>query len=204
MTRKAIRESATSPLMRNTFRGGHYVNNTPSHGYTGLGNLPMEGSANARNVWTIPTKGYPGAHFATFPEELPRRCILAGTSAYGVCAECGAPWVRVVEHSIVSTRPKFAAKSPKQEAADASVKFSAQKYGGKVISQNQTLGWQPTCGCNACVVPAVVLDPFVGSGTTLAVAQSLGRHSIGLDLNPEYLALAAKRIGKVTLPLNLA
>ena len=58
--------------------------------------------------------------------------------------------------------------------------------------------------CDAGVVPAVVLDPFAGSGTTLAVAQSLGRHSIGLDLNTEYLALAAKRIGKVTLPLNLA
>ena len=50
--------------------------------------------ANARNVWTIPTQGRPDAHFATFPDELPRRCILAGTSEHGVCGECGAPWVR--------------------------------------------------------------------------------------------------------------
>ena len=53
--------------------------------------------ANARNVWTIPTQGRPDAHFATFPDELPRRCILAGTSERGVCSECGAPWERVVE-----------------------------------------------------------------------------------------------------------
>jgi DNA modification methylase len=33
---------------------------------------------NARSVWTIPTQPYPEAHFATYPEELPRRCILAG------------------------------------------------------------------------------------------------------------------------------
>jgi DNA modification methylase len=38
---------------------------------------------NARNVWTIATKPYKGAHFATFPPEIPRRCILAG------CPECG-------------------------------------------------------------------------------------------------------------------
>lgn len=32
---------------------------------------------NPRNVWSFPTKGFKGRHFATFPEELPRRCILA-------------------------------------------------------------------------------------------------------------------------------
>ena len=53
--------------------------------------------ANARNVWSIPTQGRSDAHFATFPDELPRRCILAGTSEKGVCAECGAQWVREVE-----------------------------------------------------------------------------------------------------------
>ena len=35
---------------------------------------------NARSVWTIATRPYPGAHFATFPEELARRCILAGSA----------------------------------------------------------------------------------------------------------------------------
>lgn len=40
--------------------------------------------ANARSVWAIATQPYPAAHFATFPEELARRCILAG-SAPGDC-----------------------------------------------------------------------------------------------------------------------
>lgn len=44
------------------------------------GNVPWEGiTRNARSVWTIPTKPYPGAHFATFPDELARRCIVAGS-----------------------------------------------------------------------------------------------------------------------------
>jgi site-specific DNA-methyltransferase (cytosine-N4-specific) len=36
-------------------------------------------SRNARTVWTIPTQAYSGAHFATFPEELVARCVLAGS-----------------------------------------------------------------------------------------------------------------------------
>lgn len=39
-----------------------------------------------------------------------------------------------------------------------------------------------------------VLDPFMGSGTTGAVAKRLGRSFIGIDLSPDYCAMAAKRI----------
>ena len=39
---------------------------------------------NMRSVWTIPTQPYKGAHFAVFPAELPRRCILAGSPEGGV------------------------------------------------------------------------------------------------------------------------
>lgn len=77
---------------------------------------------NRRSVWEITTKSYPGAHFATFPEEIPELCIKAGTKAGDL-----------------------------------------------------------------------VLDPFVGSGTTCAVASRLGRESIGIDLSEEYLKLARKR-----------
>jgi len=52
---------------------------------------------NLRSVWTIATQPYRGAHFATYPEALVEPCVLAGTSAYGVCSTCGAPWRRVVE-----------------------------------------------------------------------------------------------------------
>lgn len=40
---------------------------------------PRNGMRNLRNVWTFPTQPYSGAHFATFPEELPRRCIKAAS-----------------------------------------------------------------------------------------------------------------------------
>jgi DNA modification methylase len=43
------------------------------------------------------------------------------------------------------------------------------------------VGWR-TCTCNALTTPGTVLDPFMGSGTTLCVADDLGRHSIGVDL----------------------
>ena len=157
------------------------------------------GGPNLRNVWTIPTQGRPDAHFATFPDELPRRCILAGTSERGVCADCGSPWTRLTEttggnigkQSIPSgTLAHGKNTQPSWDTRDGSY-------------QRHTLGWQPTCDHGADTVPATVLDPFVGSGTTVAVAQSLGRRGVGLDLNEEYLGIAAKRIGAVTLPMVL-
>lgn len=45
-----------------------------------------------------------------------------------------------------------------------------------------------------CPEGGIVLDPFLGSGTTLAVANSLGRRGLGIELNPEYIELARARI----------
>jgi hypothetical protein len=53
--------------------------------------------------------------------------------------------------------------------------------------------WQPSCDHDAARVPCVVLDPFAGSGTTLRVARALGRHAIGIEINPEYVELIEKR-----------
>ena len=52
---------------------------------------------NWRTVWSIPTARNGGAHFAVFPEEIPRRCIVAGTSEAGCCPRCGAPCTRAKE-----------------------------------------------------------------------------------------------------------
>jgi DNA modification methylase len=53
---------------------------------------------------------------------------------------------------------------------------------------------RPTCGCDAKAEPGVVLDPFIGSGTTAISANRLGRDWIGIELNPDYVALAHRRI----------
>ena len=45
-----------------------------------------------------------------------------------------------------------------------------------------------------CPPGGVVLDPFLGSGTTALVARRLGRHYIGIEPNPEYVAIARSRL----------
>ena len=72
-------------------------------------------------------------------------------------------------------------------------------------SQNRVLHFAPYPE-ELCIIPikatcpagGVVLDPFCGTGTTLKVAQELNRRAIGIDLSPEYLELAQKRICKKT------
>jgi len=59
------------------------------------------------------------------------------------------------------------------------------------------------CGCGQGWISGTVLDPFMGSGTTLAVAKSLGRKGIGIEINPNYCKLAIKRLQKIPLPMEL-
>ena len=92
---------------------------------------------NARNVWTIPTQGRPDAHFATYPDELPRRCILAGTSERGVCADCGAPWVRVTEKETATVNRK---PIPARIVPDGVNGSGDRRNGGFYESETNTLG----------------------------------------------------------------
>lgn len=83
-------------------------------------------SRNRRSVWTVAIKPFAEAHFATFPPDLIKPCILAGAPVNGV-----------------------------------------------------------------------VLDPFMGAGTTAVTALDLGRMYLGFELNPEYIKIAEKRIKQV-------
>ena len=59
----------------------------------------------------------------------------------------------------------------------------------------KTTGWKPSCEHDLEPVPQIVLDPFNGSGTTVMVAQQLGRVGIGVDLSWDYLQLSKERCG---------
>ena len=147
------------------------------------------GARNRRSVWTIATEPYPEAHFATFPEKLVEPCILAGTSERGACPTCGAPWARAVEREVNAN----GAGRKHIAGGDRTI---GQGWEGvpRATLRVSTLGWAPACTCPlAEPVPCRVLDPFAGSGTTVAVAERLGRVGIGVELKPTYLELARRR-----------
>ena len=148
---------------------------------------------NIRSVWEIATQPYPEAHFATFPEELPRRCISAGSSERGCCPVCGAPWEREVERTPMEVRSS-ARLADRREADTVNDARTATSGTMTKVPTSTTLGWRPSCEHEQAPVPCVVFDPFMGSGTTAVVALRLGRQAIGIELNPEYAALCEKRV----------
>jgi DNA modification methylase len=152
-------------------------------------NNPGQNFRNRRSVWTVSTKPYSGAHFATFPPDLIEPMILAGTSERGVCSECGKPWARETEKQETPTRKVVTAGPVGRHGF-----FGENRR--DIPCEIKTLGWRPSCACAKEPVPAIVYDPFMGAGTTAMVAKKLQRHYIGSELNPEYVAMAEKRIGE--------
>ncbi|MFH1486631.1 MAG: site-specific DNA-methyltransferase [Chloroflexota bacterium] len=144
---------------------------------------------NMRNWFLWYPESYDGAHFAVFPQRIPEMAILAGSSARGACAECGAPWRRVVERRLVESDES----RPDRGVPGRTGKGHNKQRAGD--PESTTTGWTPTCTCNCPDVrPCVILDPFVGSGTSMVVAQRLARHGVGIDLQPDYLRLAIARL----------
>lgn len=188
-------------------------------------------------------RSYTGSHFAVFPELIPEIAIKAGSSQYGCCAKCQAPWERVVERERIkeSDSPRYSGVSMRNDADDP-----------RWRTETHTTGWAPTCQCNvrseikcgSCqgagidvlwaagvepmsnedwseveedhpcpvcdgtgkqlvdAIPATVLDPFSGSGTTGRAALALGRSYIGVDLSQEYLDdLAPARLSNVQIEM---
>jgi DNA modification methylase len=167
---------------------------------TGLGFNQPENGANRRSVWTVASTPYAEAHFATFPPKLIEPCILAGTSAEGCCGACGAPLVRQTKRGFVGDGNPFGHQKKQGNRTALSGEQMRKRNADRSC---EVLGWQPSCKCNAATVPCTVIDPFLGSGTTVATAIRWGRRGVGVELNPEYIRLAEKRIGEAVASLGM-
>ncbi len=166
--------------------------------------VDVPGGRNARTVWTIATRPYHGAHFATYPEDLVGPCILAGSAAKA-CGVCGAPWERVTD---IERDGASLANPQKLDvlATEGVIKggTSGRRLGPDVRDSRSTTGWRPTCAHQDGSGASVVLDPFNGSGTTGRVAVRHGRSYIGVDISEEYLTeQALKRIDRVQHEMGL-
>lgn len=157
-----------------------------------LGKLPG-------SVWSIPSQPLtvPAElgidHFAAFPMEFPRRIIL-GWSPSGICVECGEgrrPMAERSAHGRTSTQARGGGNSRENGRPDFThINRSAWQEGVTYALTGYA------CACaepTAPTRPAVVLDPFGGTGTTALVASVLGRHGISVDRSADYCRLAAWR-----------
>jgi len=139
-------------------------------GYSGFV-VPSKGPA-LRSVWSVPTAGFSGAHFATFPEDLIIPCLKMSASLGGRCSSCGAPYLRK--------------ERPRDTINDIFV-FPDD--------DNTETFWDKSCSCeNSKPQPSLVFDPFFGAGTTALVAHSLGFDCCGTELNKEYINIAKDRL----------
>lgn len=178
-----------------------------------LGKLPG-------SVWNIPSQPLtvpPGLgvdHFAAYPSELPRR-IIAGWSPPGVCTGCGQGRRPVLEREVPANGQRYlvhghgSSQSPRKF-------FNTNQDTARAITGYACAcdGWEkrtcPVCDSPAGTVhgpgcpnadgrplpparPAVVLDPFGGTGTTALAASVLGRTGISVDLSHDYARLARWR-----------
>ena len=156
---------------------------------------------NVRSVWNIATQPYPEAHFATFPEELARRCILAGTSERGCCPECGAPWVREVESAPATPSERLAdviddlrGKGESQPSATARPQTVARRSG----QPKRSAGVPPAIHEPATRPCASLTRSWARAPSPTSPANTAGTASASTS-RADYLALAARRLAQQSL-----
>jgi hypothetical protein len=113
--------------------------------------------------------------------------LAAGDRAVGYLAACGG--------DATGQYHGHASKDFAGARAENASEVKARILAG--LRERATVGWSRTCKPTCAgggVVPCTVLDPFTGSGTTGVVAVRCGRDFIGIELSPEYAAMARRRI----------
>lgn len=201
------------PATQNVGAPGHHTD--PKNKADGMTSNPA--GAPPLDWWAIPTEPYPGSHYATWPRDLLVRPIKA-MCPERVCRVCGEPSRRIVESKRTYDPTKV---NPSEQALDRDVPGPGRNKRGTSWGMDRagvgtsyvTLGWTD-CNCQDVSRPfpyqpmgfppplprskwrpGVVLDPFAGSGTTLAVATGHGRDAIGIDLDERNADLALERCG---------
>tara|TARA_R100001594_G_scaffold61290_1_gene95422 strand:+ start:252 stop:1532 length:1281 start_codon:yes stop_codon:yes gene_type:complete len=152
------------------------------------------GKRNKRSVWTVTTKPFKGAHFATFPPDLIEPCILAGCPEK-VCQDCGTPYKRKIESKRVKRNelpkddPRYRPNEYKGAYADINGKGDAG------YNFTKDLGLTKQCDCATEETKAgTVLDPFGGAGTVGMVSEQNRRNAVLIELNPEYIDITKERL----------
>lgn len=120
---------------------------------------------NPGDVWHLAASNYRGAHFATYPTHLVERMLLAGCPEQR-CRACRSPHLRPIH---------------------------------RLGAHATRLALTPSCHCpptpgSPDSEKGIVLDPFLGSGTTAVVAEQHGRDWLGIELNPDFAEQAHARI----------
>lgn len=159
---------------------------------------------NKRAVWTISTKPFPEAHFAVFPETLIEPIIQAGCPRY-VCKKCGLPRMRIYEsnknyHYIRTDTGKLRNKALTDKRGKSALP-SGREYGKRykeAYNREYTFKDYTDCGCNAGFESGVILDPFMGAGTTALVARKQGKRFLGIELKEEYIEMSIERLKKIS------
>jgi DNA modification methylase len=154
---------------------------------------------NKRSVWPIPVSAFPGAHFATFPPDLVRPCILAGTSPVA-CGACAAPWVRSTE--VRYENPGNRTTNGPRSIERKHKEYGTAGFGVRMERRAFTVGWEPSCDHRDDSGRCIVLDPFAGAGTTALVAAMLGRRFVGTELNRDYAVMATRRVADGLRPVS--
>jgi DNA methylase len=151
-----------------------------------LGKLPG-------SVWEIPSQPLtvpPGLgidHFAAFPMELPRR-VIAGWSPPGICTACGEGRRPVLERDVSADGRRYLVH-------DHGSSQPARRFFNTAKDAQRTITGY-ACACpqpGAPTRPAIVADPFGGTGTTAIVADALGRTGLSFDRSAAYCRLARWR-----------
>lgn len=191
-------EAATCVALRGPARDRRTDNN----GNEGLARREPTGTRNRRTVWTVNPRPFKGAHFAVFPPDLVEPIVRIATSDHGVCTTCGASWLRVLKkHKVVGAGASARGADSKRadsEEMGSNARLNARRLGQEYEAERrapETVGWRATCSCpSTALVPATILDPFSGSGTTAGVAVKHGRIGVGCELNPTYASLTPERV----------